>query len=785
HKVTGLAAATTLAVGITLGCAALLSVLAIAGNDWLPPMLAGARYSSAFNIGRYGEWIVTAAALAFLLTRRSSSTLDLWLCVVLAAWFFEIGLVAIANAGRWDVGFYAGRAYALVASSLVLVILLSEQNRMYRELAETHVKARLAQHLNERRKVLRLALEAGKMGVFSWDIQNRRTWWSPEFERIVGVPEGTLAPDPEALMRYVLPEDQDGLRATLRACIAAREDCVAEFRMHNAHGEILWAAVRGEVTLDEHGQPSVMFGVLVDVTERKRSEEVAAELEVQLRTLVDEIPQVAWMARPDGWIDWTNRRWYEYTGMTPAQAQGWGWQRAHDPALLEQIDARWRRAIAGGMPFEMTLPIRGADGSYRQFLSRAVPLHDAEGHIVRWFGTHTDIHARSEAEQALKLADQRKDEFLATLAHELRNPLAPIRNAAELLARTAQVPPPVQRAMAIIDRQSRHLSRLVDDLLDVSRITQGKVTLRKKTVSLVECLSDALQAVELALKAAGHEVTVHLSEDALYASVDATRIVQCFLNLLNNAIKFTPHGGRIGVDAQRTGMQARITFTDSGIGIPPDKLDDIFGLFAQVAPALERSQGGLGIGLSLVKGFVELHGGTVVAASEGVGHGSRFTVSLPLLEAQAVSPQALAQAGQAPQHARRRVLVVDDNRDAAASMVALLQASGHEVREANDGPEALRLAFAYEPDVILLDIGMPGMNGLEVARELRKQYPHFSPRIIAVTGWGQEKDRMLTRDAGFDFHLTKPVNHTELDMLLSMEPGLPRPAPDELPTLRH
>jgi PAS domain S-box-containing protein len=785
RKVEKLATAGALAVGLTLACAALLSLLAIAGIDWLPPMLAGARYSSAFNIGRYGQWIATAAALGVLLTRRSSSTLDLWLGVVLAAWFFEIGLVSIVNAGRWDVGFYAGRCYALVASSLVLVILLSEQNRMYRELAEAHVKARLAHHLNERRKVLRLALEAGKMGVFSWDIQNRRTWWSPEFERIVGVPEGTLATDPEALMRYVLPEDRDALRASLRECIVARKDCAVEFRMRNAHGDVLWAAVRGEAAADAQDQPGLMFGVLVDVTERKRGEEAAAELEAQLRTLVDEIPQVAWMARPDGWIDWHNRRWFEYTGMTPAQAEGWGWQRAHDPGLQAQLDARWRRAIETGMPFEMTMPMRAADGSYRQFLSRAVPLHDAEGHIIRWFGTHTDIQARSEAEQALKLADQRKDEFLATLAHELRNPLAPIRNAVELLSRTAQAPPPVARAMAIIDRQSRHLSRLVDDLLEVSRITQGKVTLRKKTVSLVECLSDALQAVELALKAAGHEVTVHLSEDAMLASVDSTRIVQCFLNLLNNAIKFTPHGGRIGVEAERIGNQARITFTDSGIGIPPANLEDIFGLFAQVTPALERSQGGLGIGLSLVKGFVELHGGTVVAASEGVGHGSRFTVTLPLLEPQALAPHTLADAGHAASHPPRRVLVVDDNRDAAASMVALLQAAGHEVSEANDGPEALRLAFAHEPDVILLDIGMPGMNGLEVARELRKQNLHVSPRIIAVTGWGQDKDRVLTRDAGFDFHLTKPVNHTELDMLLSMAPSLPRPAVHERPALRH
>jgi PAS domain S-box-containing protein len=779
--------ATAKAVLVTLACAAVLGTLATAGSEWLPQMLVDNRYSSVFNIGRYGQWFVTGLALAILFTRRSASSLDMWLVVVLSAWFFEIGLVSVFNAGRWDVGFYAGRAYGLVASSFVLIMLLTEHGRMYRDLAEAQATARTAVRLQETQQVLRLALEAGRMGVFSWDLVNNRAWWSPEVEHnILGLQPGELAAEPDALTPYVFAEDRERLRAQIRDCIGTRRDCDVEFRLRDAQGLARWAFARGKAGYDEHGTATVVFGIIADITERKRGEAAAAEMEVHFHPLADELPEIAWMARPDGWIYWFNRRWHEYTGLSQGEAEGWGWRQVNDPALVPTIVARWQHSVATGEPYEMVVPLRGTDGRWRQFLSRAVALRDNDGQIIHWFGVNADITAQTEAEQALKLADQRKDEFLATLAHELRNPLAPIRNAAALLARMPGLPSNVERALAVIDRQSRHLARLVDDLLEVSRITQGKIALRKTDVSLVDCLSDALHAVEAALKAAGHEVLVHLPDDPLYAYADATRMVQCFLNLLNNAIKFTPHGGVISVSAERLPGRAKIAISDSGIGIPPEHLQDIFGLFSQVTPALERSQGGLGIGLSLVKGFVELHDGQVEATSEGAGSGSTFTVWLPLLERPAMAPADAAHTGRdAGGDARphpRRVLVVDDNRDAATSMVALLQAAGHQVREAHDGQEGLRLAFEFEPEVVLLDLGMPGMSGFDVARELRGRTAQAAPRIIAVTGWGQESDRRLTREAGFDFHLTKPVNHTELDVLLSMETLAADQAP---PPVRH
>lgn len=774
------------ALGATLLAAGLLAVLATAGAGLLPPMLAGQTYSSTFNVGRYGQWAVVAVALAVLVRKRSDSALELWLSVVLTAFFFEIPLVSIVNAGRWDVGFYAGRVYALVASGVVLVMLLSEHSRINRELAIVDEKTRSANALRESREVLRLALQSGRMGVFSVDVATRKVWWSPELEHLVGLSPGSLRPSGDAFIERVYPDDRLFVRRSIRQAANSQCEFALEFRLFDAKGELRWCAARGEALRDERGLPVSLVGVVADITERKHGEDVAHEMEAYFRTLADEIPQLAWMARPDGWIYWYNQRWYQYTGTQLQDMEGWGWQKVHDPAVLGQVLERWGRSLSSGEPFEMVFPIRGADGTFKPFLTRMRPLKNAEGQVLNWFGTNTDISAQRDAEDALRMADQRKDEFLATLAHELRNPLAPIRNAVSLMGRIASMPANLERARSIIDRQSQHLARLVDDLLEVSRITQGKVTLQRRRVSLADCLSDALNAVEPALQAAGHQVALSLPEDPLYAFADATRVVQCFVNLLNNAIRFTPQGGRVSVSAAREGGWARIAIADSGIGIVPQDQGNIFRLFSQVTPARERSQGGLGIGLSLVKGFVELHGATVGASSAGLGHGSEFTIRLPLQEAAMVSaPGESRQPPERPAVRPRRVLVVDDNLDAAASMTALLQAAGHDVREAHDGAQALVIAFEFTPEVVLLDIGLPGMNGLAVARELRKRMPEQDPLlIIAVTGWGQESDRRLTREAGFDFHLTKPVNVAELDVLLSVDP-LPAGTPRGIPAMRH
>jgi PAS domain S-box-containing protein len=755
-------------VVIALAC----TLLATRGSDLLPPMLAGNRYSSAFNVGRYGQWAATAAALLMVWgQRKPRSVLDLWLMVMLCNNFFEVALVSIVNTGRYDLGFYAGRVFATLASSVVLVLLLGEQWKIYRELATAQETARSEAALRESREVLSLAMHGGQMAAWTRDLVARDTWWSPEVEELTGWPAEALASSDRFFIERVHPADRAALHSSA-ASLAEGKELAVEFRLRHADGGWRWLDARGQIRRDDEGRPTRLFGVVIDITVRKHQEQAAAELEERFRALADGMPQLAWMARPDGWIYWYNRRWYEYTGTTFREMEGWGWESVHDPAVLPAVVEQIRRSFATGEVFEMVFPLRGADGRFRPFLTRMMPLKDGEGHVLRWFGTNTDISQQQAEEEALRSADRRKDEFLATLAHELRNPLAPIRNAVELMKRVGTLPPNVVRSRDILDRQSRHLARLVDDLLEVSRITQGKLMLHREKVSLQDCVHDAVNAARPALEAAGHHLEVHTDADPLLADADATRITQAVVNLVNNAAKFTPRGGRVIVASWRDEQHACICVADNGIGIPPEHLAGIFGMFSQVTSARERSHGGLGIGLALVRGFVELHGGSVHAHSDGVGKGSKFIIRLPLLAGAPEQPSQEAAAGVQTALARR-VLVVDDNEDAALSLASLLGQDGHEVRVAHSGEEGLRIAFAFEPDVVLLDLGLPGMSGLEVARELRKRAGN-EMRIIAVTGWGQARDRESTRNAGFDFHLTKPVDREELEPLLL---GAPQHAP--------
>jgi PAS domain S-box-containing protein len=757
-------AAIASALAVVALLAAGLTMLATLGNNLLPPMLEGIHYSSAFNIARFGVWGMTALAIVVLWRRRTHSVLDLWLLVMLCDSFFEIALVAIFNAGRWDVGFYAGRVYAVLASCMVLAMLLVEHGKIYRELAGAQETARSEAALRESREALRLAMHGGRMAAWTRDLARKATWWSPEVEELTGWPAVALGASDNFFIDRVHKDDRDAVRSMLGASGLPEGEFAVEFRLRHADGSWRWLEARGQVLPDGQGGTPRLSGVAVDITAQKKSAEAAEQMEARFRALADGMPQLAWMARPDGWIYWYNRRWYEYTGTTLQQVQGWGWQSVHDPQVLPAVVEQIRKSFDTGEDFEMVFPLRGADGQFRPFLTRMMPLKDSDGRVRAWFGTNTDITQQRAEEDALRIADKRKDEFIATLAHELRNPLAPIRNAVELIARSGPLPPALTRIAEILDRQSRHLSRLVDDLLEVSRITQGKLLLQRATVSLSECVQDAVHAARPTLEAAGHQLTVHPSAEPLKADADATRITQAVVNLLNNASKFTPRGGHIDVSSWREDGHACICVSDDGIGIAPEHLRSIFGMFSQVSSARERSHGGLGIGLALVRGFVELHGGKVEARSDGIGKGSRFVMRLPLLRSE--SPEADAGLKDARPQMLQRVLVVDDNVDAANSLAALLSHDGHDVRVAHGGEEALRLAFEFEPEAVLLDIGMPGMNGLEVARELRRRMG-AGVRLIAVTGWGQVQDRERTREAGFDFHLTKPIDQAEVEGLLA------------------
>ncbi len=368
-----------------------------------------------------------------------------------------------------------------------------------------------------------------------------------------------------------------------------------------------------------------------------KSESALRESEERLRSMIDSMPQLAWMATAGGTVHWFNRRWYEYTGATQAEMEDEGWLRVHHPDNLPSVLTAWRNALASGAHFEMEYPLRAADGQYRRFLTRVVPLKNEQGQVQRWLGTNTDIESAKRTEEQLRAteaslrdADRRKDLFLATLAHELRNPLAPIRNAAQILSSPRLAPEQLSWVQTVIQRQAKHMALLLDDLLDVARITQDKLNLKKETVTLASVVDAAVEAARPAIEKKQHELIVATPPSALMLYGDPVRLSQVLLNLLTNAAKYTDAGGRIQLSCKAEDGRVTISVSDNGIGIAPEAMPRIFTMFAQIDEAVTRSEGGLGIGLALVKGITELHSGAVGVKSDGPGRGSEFSVCLPL-----------------------------------------------------------------------------------------------------------------------------------------------------------
>ena len=490
----------------------------------------------------------------------------------------------------------------------------------------------------------------------------------------------------------------------------------------------------------------------------RREEHTLRQSEERFRMMAEAAPQLVWTARPDGQLDYFNSRLTEFSGMSAELAVAGGWVQVLHPEDRDRTLAAWREAVRSGALYQAEQRLRRVDGEFHWHISRALPVRDAQGAIVRWFGSTTDIHAQKAAEAKLLAADRRKDEFLAMLSHELRNPLAPIRYAVELLRLAGAGNAVIQSQREVIDRQVTHMGRLLDDLLEVSRITRGKIRLQKERVDLRLAVGEAVEAARPAARARRHHLALQNAEAPLWVEGDYTRLVQVIANLLGNAIKYTDEGGAIVVRAAREDGFAAVRVRDSGVGIPPDILPHIFDLFIQADRTLDRSQGGLGIGLTLVQRLVAMHGGRVEAASEGPGQGSEFLIRLPL-RCEAEAPVAAARAGAASRPAAQgwRVLVVDDNKDSANSLCELLELWGYPVRAAYDGATALALAAEFQPRVALLDIGMPGMDGYELARRLREGRGADELMLVALTGYGQEDSRRLGREAGFDRHLVKPV----------------------------
>jgi PAS domain S-box-containing protein len=506
-----------------------------------------------------------------------------------------------------------------------------------------------------------------------------------------------------------------------------------------------------------------------DVTERKSIERMRAELAAIVESSDDGIIS----KDLDGVIRSWNHGAERVLGYAAAEAIGRPISIIAPPGREAEM-RRFLDAIKQGRRVEhFETKRRRKDGRIIDVSLTVSPVKDESGRIVGASKVLRDITEQKALEARLAVraeqlaeADRSKDEFLAMLAHELRNPLAPIRNSLEFLRRRGFSDPEQEWARDVISRQVEHLTHLVDDLLDVSRITSGKVKLQKSVLELDGVIRHAVEAVRPLVDAHDHELAVSLPEEPILLEADETRLLQILTNLLENATKYTPPGGRIAVTLERDGADAVVAIRDTGIGIRPEMLERIFELFVQGDRSLDRSNGGLGIGLTLVRELVEMHGGTVRARSEGLGTGSEFCVRLPVSR-DGFAPAELPSGGAAVAASGRRILVVDDNVDAADSVSLLLRIGGHEVRAAYDALDALEVAESFRPELVLLDIGLPRMNGYEVAARLREMQANGRPVLVAMTGYGQSEDRVRSERAGFDRHLVKPIDPAELESLIA------------------
>ncbi|HEY0982578.1 PAS domain S-box protein [Schlesneria sp.] len=509
---------------------------------------------------------------------------------------------------------------------------------------------------------------------------------------------------------------------------------------------------------------------ITDLTQSKKTEAALRESEARFRVLSECMPQKVWTARPDGTLDYVNQMLLEYTGLTAEQMTDKDWRELVHPDDVAHHLKKWSQSLKSGNMFEIEERFLKHTGEYRWHLSRALPLYRPDGQIAMWVGTHTDIHDHKCAEEALREDHIRKDQFLALLAHELRNPLAPLSNAIQVFSAAYKDPNIAADLLDIMRRQLRQMTRLIDDLLDLSRITTGRMRLRCEKISVASAVAAAVEGVQPIIAERRHQLTAKVPQEEIWIEADPTRLAQILTNLLHNAAKYTDPEGQLWLTVERAGNEAIFRVRDNGSGIAKEMLNKIFDVFMQVEWTLDRANGGLGIGLTLVRTLVQMHGGTVTAASEGVGRGSEFTVRLPIKEELQQPPRETTAAPPEPTTPlpKLRILVVDDVQASAKTLAMMLQALEQDVETTFDGMSAISLATEQNFDLIFLDIAMPLMDGLEVARRLRAIPKLRTTRLVALTGFGQNEDRTQSMKAGFDEHLTKPVS---MDLLTDVIRG--------------
>jgi PAS domain S-box-containing protein len=655
-------------------------------------------------------------------------------------------------------------------------------------------------------KRLQLAMSAGKMAAWEASPDGHVHWWSPEMFALHGRDprEGV----PRDYFALVFPEDRERVLAVVGEAVRACADHTVQDRIAWPVGSVHWLEGSGTTLCDEGGRPDTMIGVCVNIDARKDEElhlQFLAQASDELAALTDyeaTMARVARLAVPH-FADWcavdmldparglvrvavahvdeeTVRLAHELHERYPPDPEAaggtWNVARSGQPELVPVItdemlastisDAQQLQAMRSlGLHSYMGVPLvaGGRVLGVMSFITSESRRVFTERDLTR----ATDLAGRAavairnaELMDTLRRADAAKDVFLATLAHELRNPLAPIVNSVALLSRADDPAARLPDALRVIQRQATHLTRLVDDLLDLARINSGKIELRREVLDLRDVLRAAIESSQPLIDRREHALAVELPGGSAWVDGDPVRLAQVFSNLLTNAAKYTPPGGRIELQLLLVDDSVQVRVSDTGIGIAPELLPRVFALFTQASRANDLDQQGLGIGLYLVEGLVHMHGGSIAADSRGPGQGSRFTVTLPRAPAPATTvPQAAPATQTRP---RRQVLVVDDNTDAAQTLAELLEILGHATTTAHDGASALAAFQAFEPDVVLLDIGLPDMDGYQVARRIRERGGAHT-RLVALTGWGQAEDKRRATQAGFDMHWTKPVDPARLE----------------------
>jgi PAS domain S-box-containing protein len=622
--------------------------------------------------------------------------------------------------------------------------------------------------LHDRDARLRDALMAANMVAWVRDLHTSEVKFSENVTQFYG----EISTDASELIKFVHPDDRAQLQQAVAGALIDGTPYNAEFRVIMPDGRVRWIADQGSVHTDSSGRPERLTGVSVDITERKMAENALRQSEQRFASFMQHLPGAAWMKDLKGRYVYANHVAEKSYGLAGAELYGKTDYDLFPPEVAAQLMCSDRTVVKTGESLQ-TLEDLYARFEVRHSLVTKFPIRDHTGNVALVAGVAVDVTERKKYEEELKSSTQQlaeanrhKDEFLAMLAHELRNPLAPIRNGLFILQQPGATPAQLRSTQEMMKRQVEHMTRLIDDLLDVARVSRGKILLQKVRLNLTDLLHAVVNDNFSAFSKAGRGLGLDAPVTPLYVMADATRLTQILDNLLNNALKFTHPGDRVTLSVQADSDEkfATISVADTGIGIEQSMLTRVFDAFTQSSQGPDRSRGGLGLGLALVKGLIELHAGTVSAESNGPGQGSRFIIRLPLCDSSGVFQEHHEEHTNAAYH----ILLIEDNPDSAETLKLVLELNGHTVELASNGREGIVKASSFKPGIIICDIGLPGdTDGYAVARAVREDHSLSPHALIALSGYGQAEDKKRALAAGFDAHLTKPIDPARLEILFS------------------